>query len=250
MLFRTRSEMKRGLGLHFSNTPGDGGAGSGGSGGGAGSGGSGDPGAGKGDAGQGDLAAQLAALKAENERLKAASGKVGQSGDDPDLGEKARREREAADKDSARTKKLESSIKFNLSSKEFLKQNESLLPKEVTDIFSQAEKETFADAIEKDSAIKSGLIQAFFQVQANVDLLTPGQKAQLDSYLKLTKNGKQDKAQEMYDMIFEPAFEMLKRVKRAEALGKGYGGGTDADTAYKNKMMSLSKKHYLGEKSS
>jgi hypothetical protein len=167
---------------------------------------------------------------------------------DPDLGDRARAAREAAERESDRTKRLESSIRFTMGAPDFLKKNESLLPKEVADIFTQAEKENFADAIEKDSAIKSGLIQSFFSVQANVDLLTAGQKATLDDYLKLTKNGKQEKAQAIYDMVFEPAFEMLKRVKKAEALSRGHGSGSDSENAYKNKLIGLSRKHYLGEK--
>ena len=193
----------------------------------------------------------VAALKADVEKWKALAEKDKSKVDppvDPDLGEKARLEREKLDAASNRDRRLESSVRFNLGASEFLKKNEPLLPKEVKDIFSQAEKENFADAIEKDSAIKSGLIQAFFQVQANVDLLTVGQKAALDEYLKLTKTGKQDKTQSLYDMVFEPAFEMLKRVKRAEALSKGHSGGSDSESAYKDRLVNSSRKHYLGEK--
>lgn len=220
----------------------------GGGSGGAGDGNKGDQG-GKGDE---DPASVIALLRAENERLKASIKPPGDGKppkDDTELHERARREREASDKDQDKTRRLEEALKFNMRAPEFLKQNESLLPKDVADIFKQADKEKFGDAIEKDSAIKSGLIQSFFAVQANVDLLTPGQKASLDDYLKLTKTGKQDKAQAIYDMVFEPAFETLKRVKRAEALGKGYGGSSDAEAAYKTKLMNLSRKHYLGEKS-
>lgn len=200
-----------------------------------------------------DPAKELAIAKAENEKLMAKIAELEKKAkpnpeDDPDLKEKARREKEKEDKAKGDTKALENALKFSLQSKDFLKANESLLPKDVADIFSQAEKENYSNAIEKDQAIKSGIIQSFFSVQANVDLLTPGLKSQLDDYLKLTKTGKQNNAQNIYDSIFEPTFEMMKRLKKAEALGKGYGGGGDQETAYKNKLMSLSKKHYLGEK--
>lgn len=129
-----------------------------------------------------------------------------------------------------------------------MKENASLLPAEVASIFEQANKEKYADAIEKDSTIKSNLIQSFFAVQANLDLLTGSQKAALDDFLKLTKTGKQDKAQSTYDMIFEPAFETLKRVKKAEALSKGFGQADSTQDDYKNRIMKGSMKHYLGEK--
>jgi hypothetical protein len=167
-------------------------------------------------------------------------------GDNEDLVNKAKRERAQADKEHGKIKRLESSISFNMRSADFLKSNEALLPKEVSDIFATADKETYADATEKADAIKAGLIQAFFAVQSNVDLLTAGQKSTLDDYLKLTKTGKQEKAQQIYDMVFEPAFETLKRVKKAEALRSGHGDG--GDDAYKKRLMSGSRKHYLGEK--
>ncbi len=163
-----------------------------------------------------------------------------------DLVGKARKQRDADDKDQERVKRLESSIAFNMKSEEFLKQNESLLPSDVHDIFKAAQKENYADQTEKADALKAGVIQSFFAVQANVDLLTSGQKRTLDDYLKLTKTGKQDKAQAVYEMIFEPAFELLKREKKAEALRKGHGTGSD--DAYKARLMKGSRQHYLGEK--
>lgn len=186
---------------------------------------------------------------AEAARLaKEADDKKKKETDDPELIEKARREREAGDKDANRIKRLESSIGFNMKSADFLKLNAALLPKEVEDILKAAEKENYSDATEKADALKAGIMQSFFSLQANVDLLTAGQKAQLDDYLKLTKTGKQERAQAMYDMVFEPAFEMLKRTKRAEQLNKGYAGGGDAEEAYKQRLMSGSNKHYGLEK--
>lgn len=168
--------------------------------------------------------------------------------DDDDLEAKAAAARAAKEKGASRDRRLESAIKFDLSSKDFLKQNETLLPADVADIFSQAEKEKFEDAVEKDEAIKAGLVQAFFRVQANADLLTTGQKAMLDDYLKLTKTGKQEKAQAIYDMVFEPAFERLKAQKKAEALGRGHAQGSGVEDGYKKRLIDGSRKHYLGEK--
>jgi poly-gamma-glutamate capsule biosynthesis protein CapA/YwtB (metallophosphatase superfamily) len=92
------------------------------------------------------------------------------------------------------------------------------------------------------------VIQEFFKLQSNLELLTPGLKNQLEDYLKLTKTGKQEKAQQMFDAVFEPALEMLKRTKRAEALSRGHGLGGSGDDAYKEKINKVSRSHYLGEK--
>ena len=195
-----------------------------------------------------DLSKELETLKASNAELQAKIAEFSKKPEDPSLLDKARKEREEKDKKNVDTKALESALKFTMKSEEFLKTNASLLPKDVGDIFKLAEKENYSNAIEKDAAIKSGIVQSFFSVQANVDLLTESQKTSLDEYLKLTKTGKQDKAQSTYDSIFEPTFEMLKRIKKAEEISKGHAPEGDADLAYKNKMMKLSRSHYLGEK--
>jgi hypothetical protein len=164
--------------------------------------------------------------------------------EDKDLLTKAKETKESEDKKSGSAKQLEAAIRFSLGAEAWLKTNQTLLPKDIADIFKASEKENFESPVEKDAAIKSGIIQSFFAVQSNLDLLTASQKNQLEEYLKLTKTGKQDKAQQIYDMLFEPTFEMLKRVKKAEAIQKGHG--TTDDDSYKLRMMELSKKHYLG----
>lgn len=197
-----------------------------------------------------DLSAEIAALKAEIAAMKGSSSKKEPEPkpEDTTLNDKARLAREAAAEKAIDTKAIERALSFSLSAKDFMKQNESLLPKEVAEIFSIAEKENYSNAIEKDGAIKAGIIQSFFSIQENVDMLTPALKSQLDDYWKLTKTGKQDKAQHIYESIFEPTLEMFKRIKKAEALSKNTVINSDADTAYKNKLMALSKNHYLGEK--
>lgn len=168
-----------------------------------------------------------------------------------DLNDKARQQRELDDKKKAEFKSLESAMAFNLTSKDFLKNHESILPKETADIFAAAEKETYDSPVQKASAIKSGIISEFFKVQANLDLLTSTHKATLDGYLKLTKNAKEEKAQEIYENIFEPAIEMMKRIKKANEVNNsrnGLGTSTDSEQAYAKKMREISEKHYLGEK--
>ncbi len=206
-----------------------------------------------------DLKAQNAALmerldKLEKRKAKVRDDDVDDEENDDDEGEdlkaKAKKSREASDKSKNDAKAIEAAVRFNMGAENWLKNNATILPKNIADIFAQAEKEKYDDPVQKDAAIKSGVIQAFFEVQSNLDLLTQGQKNLLDEYLKLTKTGKQEKARDVYDTIFEPSFEMLKRVKKAEALAKGHGSSTDSESAYMNKLISGSRKHYLGEKTS
>ncbi len=198
---------------------------------------------------------ELATIKAELDALKKekeAWSKAKPPTEDPDLNQKVKQQRDQDDKRSQDTKALESALTFNLTSSEFLKQNESVLPKDISDIFKAAEKETYGSAIEKSQAMKSAIIQSFFSQQSNVEYLTESQKVSLADFLKLTKNGKEEKSKDIYDNLFEPALGTLKRVKKAEELGRansGLNSSTDAEQAYKNKLMQMGeKKFFKGKK--
>lgn len=232
---------------------GGGGGGTGGSGGGSGDGGKGgegDKGGKSGDGGSGTVTLTKEQFDAIMARLPkdGGTGSGGGSGDG-DLSDKARKEREQKDSEAANQRTLESALRFNLGGKEWLKTNAPLLPKNIEGIFEQAEKENYGSAVEKANAIKVGIVSEFFAQQANLDLLTPGLKSALEDFQKLTKNEKQARVQQIYDTVFEPAFEMLKRTKKAAELAKGHGSPSDSEAAYKERLMKASKKHYgMGDK--
>ncbi len=187
---------------------------------------------------------------ADKGKKKATDGDDSENDDEgDDLATKAKKASDEKAKKGSDSKALESALRFTMGSAEWLKTNASLLPKDVEGIFAAAEKESYDDAVQKASAVKSGLIQTFFKVQENLDLLTGAQKTALEDWQKLTKNGKEEKAQAVFDNIFEPTFEMLKRIKKAAQVNKGgQREGDDAENAYKQKLMNSSKKHYLGGK--
>jgi hypothetical protein len=194
-----------------------------------------------------DLKASNAALLARLDALEKKA-PTNNSQDDKSLADKVEAERKSKEKTTADTQKLEKALKFTIQSGDWVKTNASLLPKNIEGIFAQAEKENFATATEKADAIKVGIVSEFFSIQSNLDFLTETQKINLEDFKKLTKNDKQERVQSIYDTVFEPTFEMLKRVKKAEQLSKGLGDSTDSETAYKEKMKAISRKHYLGEK--
>lgn len=192
-----------------------------------------------------DHAKEIADLKSTIEEMKKMLTK---SKDEPDLTKKADDQKAQKDKELAGTKALESAVKFNLKSGEFIKNNEALLPKDFKGILEAAEKETYESEVAKSNDVKSAMIKKFFEPQANMDLLTQGQKTVLEEYLKMTNTARQEKASEIYDMVFEPAIEKLKAMKKAEALNKGHAAGSDHHETYKNKLIAKGKERFLGEK--
>lgn len=220
---------------------GEGGAG----GGGGGTGGDkGDKGGDKGDQGDKGGASTVTLTKEQFDAIMARLPKEGgdKGGkDDDDLATKAAKEREAKDKETASTAKLEKAIRFTSGLPDFLKTNATLLPKSIEGIVAQAEKEKYENAVDKADAVKVAVVSEFFAVQANLDLLTESQKNALAEFQALTKNVKQERVQQVYDMVFEPAFETLKRVTKAKQVRDGEVDPGNARAAYAKRMAELSK---------
>jgi hypothetical protein len=214
---------------------------------------------------------EIEAMKAENERIKQENQKIKsdlgrmkkagtgepakKTGDpaktDDDLLTKAKKQTEEHSKASTDTKKIENALRFNLGVSDYVKNNKDLLPDDIEGILKVAEKENYDTANAKANAVKVGMISSFFSVQANVDALTSAQKVQLEDFLKLTKTGKEEKAEYIFENLFEPAIETFKKVRKAEELAKasqGYGGGSSVETAYKERLMKQARTIHLREK--
>lgn len=165
-----------------------------------------------------------------------------------DLRTKAQKEKELNDAKGADAKRIERAVSFNFTIDEFAKVNKDLLPEDIEGILQQAKKENYDSVAERANALKSSVVLSFFAVQANYDVLTPAQKAQVDSFLKLTKTGREQRADEIYDNVFEPAFETLKRVKKASEVARaqaGFSTPSNAEAAYKEKMIQVAAKAHL-----
>ena len=195
-----------------------------------------------------DPAKEIETLKAEKLKLEQeiAGLKAPPKKDDPsDLAAKAAKEREEKEVEAKKTKSLEGALNFTIKAADWLKTNATLLPKTLEGIFAQAEKEVYANAIDKAAAMKSGIISEFFAIQSNQDLLTAAQKNALADFKALTKNDKEQRVNDIWDNIFEPTFESLKRIKKAEQVRQGLGDPSSSDSAYEKKIKEASAKHYL-----
>lgn len=196
-----------------------------------------------------DVLAEINAIKAENAALKARL--EGSGGGEGDLNDKVRKQKEEKEKSDTDTRNLEGAVAFNYNSKDFLKNHESILPEDAKDIFATADKETYSSAVHKARSVKAALVQSFFSVQDNVDILTASQKSQLANYLKLTKDVKEERAEQVYENLLEPVLESRKRERKAQELAKsreGLANEGDSDKIYRENLFKQGKRKYLGEK--
>jgi len=172
-------------------------------------------------------------------------------GHDEDLRIKVRKDQETQEEKGKQTREIERALGFNMRMHSFASDNKDLLPAEVGAIIAQADKETYDNATAKASAVKSAIIQSYFSVEGNMDALTPAQRVTLDDYLKLTKTAKEAKAADIYENIFEPALETIRKIKKAEEVGRSrgaFGADSKGTTAYKDKLVALARKTHLGER--
>ncbi len=70
----------------------------------------------------------------------------------------------------------------------------------------------------------------------------------IEDFKNLTKDKKHEQAQQIFDSIFEPTFETLKKVKRAEQVSKGFKDESNVETGYRDRLTKGARKHFLGEK--
>lgn len=193
-------------------------------------------------------------LKQLDEAKKSGStgSKADDKKDDKTLNDKVEEERRLKAEKGANEKSLEAALRFNLESDKFIKENQSILPNEVADLFAAANKETFDSEVDKANATKAALIHSFFKVQANLDVLTSSQKSQVEDFLKLSAKGKAEEAHKLYRDVFEPAINMVKQVRKAEQVSKARSGMADSPDYmknYENKLIAHSRaKFKIGEK--
>ena len=190
-----------------------------------------------------DLKAKLADLEKKN--AGGGQGGGGGSGGGDDLAAKAEKERLENERKANHEKSLESAIKFTSQSKDWVKNNASLLPKNFESIIDQAEKENYGSAIEKANAVKAAFILEFFGQQANLDQLTVSQKVALEDFKKLAKDKRHEQAQHVFDSILEPTLEGLKKVRRAEQVGKGFRDQSTGEQAYRDRRIKEARKQFL-----
>lgn len=192
-----------------------------------------------------------AALKELEELKKKPAPAPDKKEEDPDLLDKVKKEKKESDAKRSDTKRVESSLKFTMNLDAFMKENEDVLPSDYKLIVDKAKREKYDSAVDQASDLKSALVQEFFKVQSNLDLLTSAQRESLDDFLKLTKNGKEEKADFVYGHLFEPALQTLRNVKKAEEIGKarsGHASSNKVEDEYKARLIQISRKTHLGEK--
>ncbi len=140
---------------------------------------------------------------------------------------------------------IEKALGFNMTISAFADKYKDILPASIKSVIDTANGKSYTSAIAKADEMRKAILEAYLEVQANVDSLPEGMKAKANAFKALTEDAKRAKSGQYWEIV-EVGAELQTSKKRAEAVnranGNGSGSGED-NNAFRAKFLSLGDKY-------
>lgn len=164
------------------------------------------------------------------------------SEEEKDLLKEAKKNLETKSNQDEEQSKMEKALRFDLSISKFAEDFKDVLPSSIKSIIETANGKTYGSAVAKADEIRKAIIDAFVEVQANVDGLPETMKQKARDYKALTEDAKKSKSGSFWEIV-EVGAEMQKAKNRANAISKANGSGNGGEeNAFRQKFLSLGDK--------
>ena len=139
---------------------------------------------------------------------------------------------------------IESAVAFNMNISAFADKYKDILPASTKSVIETAMGKTYASKIAQADEIRKAIIEAYLEVQANVEILPDSMKAKANAFKALTEDAKKEKSGQYWEIV-EVGAELQTSKKRAEAVNRanGNGNGNGEDNAFRAKFLSLGDKY-------
>lgn len=139
---------------------------------------------------------------------------------------------------------LEKALSFNMQISNFAEKYKEVLPASIKSVIEVANGKTYASSIAKADDMRKAIIEAFLEVQANIETLPEGMKAKANAFKALTEDAKREKSGSYWEIV-EVGAELQNAKKRAEAVNKANNGGNNSgeDNAFRAKFLALGDKY-------
>lgn len=138
---------------------------------------------------------------------------------------------------------IERALGFNMSIKKFAEDYKAILPSAVNSIIETANGKTYTSAIAKANDIRKALLDAYLEVQANIDGLPESMKSKANAYKALTEDAKLAKSGSFWEIV-EIGAEMAKAKAKANAVSKANGSANGGDeSAFRSRFLALGDKY-------
>ena len=137
---------------------------------------------------------------------------------------------------------LENAVSFNMSVSNFADKYKDVLPVEIKRVIDLSNGKNYDSAVAKANEMRKTIIEAFLEVQANVDALPEGMKAKANLFKSLTEDAKLEKSGLYWELV-EVGAELQASKKRAEAVNRANNGNNSGeDNAFRAKFLALGDK--------
>ena len=198
-----------------------------------------------------DLAAQVAALKAQLDELKAGKGKDSEPGPkDPSIIEKAQQEALLRAQHAQERARMQDAIKFNLGISKYVEDNKDYLTQLSGEIVQTVAAKQFSDEEVQARTLQASLLDDFFSLQENVDAAPAELKPRIMAFKALTQDEKEKQAAQYWDVLTLTLGQkkLAAQVAAAKRANSGiYDEPNDVIKKYNDRVFAM-KSHYLGEK--
>ena len=138
---------------------------------------------------------------------------------------------------------IEKALGFNMTISTFAEKYKDILPASIKSVIDTANGKSYTSAIAKADEMRKAILEAYLEVQTNVDSLPDGMKAKANAFKALTEDAKRAKSGQYWEIV-EVGAELQTSKKRAEAVNRanGNGSGSGEDNAFRAKFLSLGDK--------
>ena len=198
-----------------------------------------------------DLAAQVAALKAQLDELKAGKGaQPDPEPKDPSVIEKAQQEALLRAQQAQARARMQDAIKFNFGISKYVEENKDYLTKLSGEIVKTVQAKQFSDEEVQARTLQASLLEDFFSQQENLDAAPAELKGRIMAFKALTQDEKEKQASQYWDVLTLTLGQkkMAAQVAAAKRANSGiYDEPNNVIKQYNDRVFAL-KSHYLGEK--
>lgn len=138
---------------------------------------------------------------------------------------------------------IEKALGFNMTIEKFAEDFKNILPSSAKSIVATAKSKKYDSAIAEANDIRKALLDAYLEVQANIDGLPESMKSKANAYKALTEDAKLAKSGSFWEIV-EIGADLAKAKARASAISKANGSANGGEeSAFRSRFLALGDKY-------
>lgn len=183
----------------------------------------------------------LTAIGQMNDFLKAQNGKQEPENKQDDKTDNLKNEAEKKAKEQneagEQQAQIEKAVGFNMNIAKFAEDYKNVLPQSVKSIIETANKKTYASQTIKADEVRKAIIDAYVEIEKNVEALPDSVRAKVAHYKELAEDAKKAKSANFWEIV-EIGTAMAKEKNRANAVNMANGNNGGGENAFRARFFS------------